>query len=73
MYQFSILNDQVRNPLAVITGYVDLERGKYADQILHQVNEIDSIISLLDQGVLESASIRSFMERHNQLSNDSSR
>ncbi|MDO9539475.1 MAG: PAS domain S-box protein [Methanocalculus sp.] len=73
MYQFSILNDQVRNPLAVITGYVDLERGEYADQILHQVNEIDSIISLLDKGVLESASIRSFMERHDQLSDDSSR
>lgn len=72
MYHFSILNDQVRNPLTVITGLVDLERGEHADQILHQVHEIDRIISLLDQGVLESASIRSFMERHNQLSDDPS-
>lgn len=68
MYRLSILNDQIRNPLSVITGLVDLEPGPHADQILEQVREINRIITLLDLGVLESESIRAFMRKHDQLS-----
>ena len=68
MYRLSILNDQIRNPLAVIMGLVDLEPGPHADQILHQIKEINRIITLLDLGVLESESIRAYMRKHDQLS-----
>jgi PAS domain S-box-containing protein len=68
MYKFSILNDQIRNPLAVIMALVDLEGGEYADRIIEQVRLIDRIIALLDQGVLESESTRAFMRKHDQLS-----
>jgi PAS domain S-box-containing protein len=68
MYKFSILNDQIRNPLAVIMALVDLEGGEYADRIMDQVKAIDRIITLLDQGVLESESTRAFMRKHDQLS-----
>nr|WP_304364225.1 PAS domain S-box protein [Methanocalculus taiwanensis] len=68
MYRLSILNDQVRNPLSVITGLVDLEPGENAEKILEQVKEINRIITLLDLGVLESESIRAFMRKHDQLS-----
>ncbi|MDO9538473.1 MAG: PAS domain S-box protein, partial [Methanocalculus sp.] len=68
MYKFSILNDQIRNPLAVIMALVDLEGGEYADRIIEQVRLIDRIIAFLDQGVLESESTRAFMRKHDQLS-----
>ncbi|GAA5261531.1 PAS domain S-box protein [Methanocalculus sp. MC3] len=68
MYRLSILNDQIRNPLAVITGLVDLEPGPHAGQILEQVKEINQIITLLDQGMLESESIRAYMRKHDQFS-----
>ncbi len=68
MYRLSILNDQIRNPLAVINGLVDLEPGPHTDQILLQIKEINRIITLLDLGVLESESIRAFMRKRDQLS-----
>lgn len=67
MYRLSILNDQIRNPLSVISGLVDLEPGPHTDQILEQIDEINRIITLLDLGVLESESIRSFMRKHDHL------
>lgn len=67
MYRLSILNDQVRNPLAIINGLVDLDPGPHADQIFEQIREINRIITLLDLGVLESESIRAFMRKHDPL------
>ena len=68
MVQFSVLNDQIRNPLTVIMALADLEGGESAEKIMEQVKAIDQIVTLLDQGVLESESIRKFMRRHDQLS-----
>ncbi|GAA5261532.1 hypothetical protein KTGMC3_P0234 [Methanocalculus sp. MC3] len=68
MVQFSVLNDQIRNPLTVIMALADLEGGESAEKIIKQVKAIDRIVTLLDQGVLESESIRKFMRRHDQLS-----
>jgi PAS domain S-box-containing protein len=66
IYQFSILNDQIRNPISVIMGIADLEGGEEMERIIRQVKVIDGIISRLDQGVLESESIRSFMRKRYQ-------
>ncbi|MDO8841786.1 PAS domain S-box protein, partial [Methanocalculus sp.] len=63
IYQFSILNDQIRNPISVIMGIADLGGGEEMERIIEQVKVIDEIISRLDQGVLESESIRSFMRK----------
>jgi hypothetical protein len=68
MIKFSALNDQIRNPLTVIMALADLEGGESAEKIIEQVKAIDQIVTLLDQGVLESESIRKFMRRHDQLS-----
>nr|WP_304364224.1 PAS domain S-box protein [Methanocalculus taiwanensis] len=68
MVKFSILNDQIRNPLAIIMALADLEGGESAEKIIMQVKAIDRIITLLDQGVLESEPVRKFMSRHDQLS-----
>ncbi len=62
--QLSILNDHLRNPLAVIVGLADLEGGPTAEKILQQAREIDRIITELDMGWLESEKIREFMRKH---------
>ncbi|MEA2035081.1 MAG: PAS domain S-box protein [Euryarchaeota archaeon] len=62
--QLSILNDQIRNPLAVITALVDFEEMETAEKILVQIHEIDEIITRLDLGWLESAKIRDYLMKH---------
>jgi PAS domain S-box-containing protein len=62
--QLSILNDHIRNPLAVIVGLADLAGGENSEKILRQAREIDRIITELDMGWLESEKIREFMRKH---------
>lgn len=62
--QFAILNDQLRNPLAVIVGLADLEGGPTAEKILHQAKVIDEMITRLDQGWIESEKVREFLKKH---------
>jgi PAS domain S-box-containing protein len=62
--QLSILNDHLRNPLAVIVALADLEGDKTGEKILVQAREIDRIITTLDMGWLESEKIREFMRKH---------
>ncbi|MCK4268873.1 MAG: PAS domain S-box protein [Methanogenium sp.] len=62
--QLAILNDEIRNPLAVITALVDLEDVETADKIFEQIREIDEIITRLDMGWLESDKIRDYLMKH---------
>jgi elongation factor P hydroxylase len=62
--QFAILNDQLRNPLAVIVGLADLDGGPTAEKILYQAKVIDQMITRLDQGWIESEKVREFLEKH---------
>jgi PAS domain S-box-containing protein len=62
--QLSILNDHIRNPLAVIVGLADMDGGETGQKILAQAREIDRIITSLDMGWLESEKIREFMRKH---------
>ena len=64
MEQFQILNDQIRNPLQAITGYVTLDSAGFRDKILAQVRIIDDLVHQLDQGWVESEKVRKFLLRH---------
>jgi len=64
MEQFQILNDQIRNPLQVIKGYVELDKGEFSDQINEQIQIIDNLVTQLDLGWLESEKVRSYLFRH---------
>jgi len=61
IYQASLLNDQIRNPMAVIMGLADLEGGERMEKIINGVKKRDDIITRLDRGVLESELIRACM------------
>lgn len=62
--QFSALNDQIRNPLQIILGLVELDGGPNSKEIAEQVQEIDEIVQQLDQGWIESAKIKAFLQKH---------
>jgi len=62
--QLATLNDQIRNPLAVIVGYADMVGGEEGDRIIDMAATIDRIITRLDQGWLESKKVRDFLHRY---------
>jgi CheY-like chemotaxis protein len=64
MEQFQILNDQIRNPLQAIMGYVNLDCVLYRDRIMAQIELIDNLVSCLDQGWVESEKVRRFLLHH---------
>jgi two-component system, response regulator PdtaR len=66
MEQFQILNDQIRNPLQAIMGYVNLDCIHYRDRIIQQIGLIDTLVDRLDHGWVESEKVRRFLIRHYQ-------
>jgi PAS domain S-box-containing protein len=64
MEQFQILNDQIRNPLQAILGYLQLGDPVYLPKIIQQVRDIDNLVAKLDKGWVESEKVRSFLLRH---------
>jgi two-component system, response regulator PdtaR len=64
MEQFQILNDQIRNPLQAIMGYIDLDCILFRPKIGEQIKKIDNIIARLDHGWVESEKVRNFLLRH---------
>ncbi|MBN2733923.1 MAG: PAS domain S-box protein [Methanomicrobiaceae archaeon] len=64
--QLAILNDEIRNPLQAIIGYVMLEEFKYSYEVIDQANVINKLVNRLDQRWLESEKIRDFLRKHYQ-------
>lgn len=64
MEQFQILNDQIRNPLQAIMGYVNLDCVLYRQRIMEQIGLVDNLVSCLDHGWVESEKVRKFLLRH---------
>ncbi|MFH0966554.1 MAG: response regulator [Methanobacteriota archaeon] len=64
MEQFQILNDQIRNPLAIIMSAASLQEGKESEIIAEQVRIIDDLVTQLDHGWVESEKVRSFLLKH---------
>jgi PAS domain S-box-containing protein len=63
--QFAILGDHLRNPLTVIIGLCDMLKDEpLAKKIIVQAKEIDTIISRIDNGWIESEKIREFMKKY---------
>lgn len=64
LIQLATLNDEIRNPLMVISGVTDLEFENAKEIIMEQVTVIDGIVNRLDQGWVESSKIREFLRKH---------
>jgi PAS domain S-box-containing protein len=64
MEQFAILNDEIRNPLQVILGFILIDECVHQEQILRQIEEIDRIITELDLGWIESEKVRKYLRKY---------
>jgi PAS domain S-box-containing protein len=64
--QLAVLGDHIRNPLSVIVGIADLEGGPIAENIIQQARIIDTIITQLDRGWIESEKIREFLKKNDR-------
>lgn len=64
MEQFQILNDEIRNPLQAILGYVSLDCDRYQENIVEQVEVINDLVRRLDRGWIESEKVRNFLLKH---------
>jgi PAS domain S-box-containing protein len=62
--QIAILNDEIRNPLAVIVGLADLSDNPLKEQIIVQAGKIDDIVTRLDRGWLESQKVKDFLKKY---------
>ncbi|MBN1166749.1 MAG: PAS domain-containing protein [Methanospirillaceae archaeon] len=62
--ELAILNDAIRNPLAVILALIEIYECPNQEGIIEQVNQIDTIITRLDQRWLESDKVRNFLIKH---------
>jgi PAS domain S-box-containing protein len=64
MEQLATLNDQIRNPLAVISGYVEIKCPDISEEIGEQVELIDDIVARLDAGWIRSEKIWEYLKTH---------
>ncbi|PWR75484.1 response regulator [Methanospirillum stamsii] len=64
MEQFLILNDQIRNPLAIIASLASMSESKENNDILDQVKRIDNLVNQLDKGWIQSDAVRNFLLKH---------
>lgn len=60
----AILNDQIRNPLAVMEIVAEDIGGESGEIIHEQITHIDEIIDKLDRGYLYSEKVRAFLTKH---------
>ena len=64
MEQFQVLNDEIRNPLQAILGYVSIDCQTNRDNIIQQIRLIDQLVHRLDLGWIESGKVRQFLIKH---------
>jgi len=64
--EFAILNDGIRNPLAVITGWLSMMdlHEEERSTLMHQIRQIDEMITKLDRRWVESEKVLGFLRRH---------
>lgn len=71
--QLSILNDGIRNPLAVILGSIELcDDPVLIKRISEQIREIDEMVNQLDKRWIHSEKILDYLQKHHQITIDTS-
>ena len=64
MEQLATLNDTIRNPLSVISVIADFLDEKNKKMTMEAVDMIDSVVSSLDKGWIQSEKVRNFLMKH---------
>jgi PAS domain S-box-containing protein len=64
MEKFQVLNDQIRNPLQVLTGLIDMDDSPYKGRYFEQIKIIDQVIRDFDEAWIRSEKVRKFLLTH---------
>jgi len=63
--QFAAVVDNIRNPLSSIVLLTEIyENIETAEKVIEQCEEIEGVISILDEGWVRSEDIRNFLKKH---------
>lgn len=68
MAYLAILNDEIRNPLTIISTYADMVvNSEVNKEILIQIQRIDTLVNQLDKRWIESEKILDYLRKHHQI------
>ncbi len=62
--QFGFLIDSIRNPLAVMLGYLELDSLESTEPLIKQLKEVEKILKQIDQEWIISETIREFLRKY---------
>jgi PAS domain-containing protein len=65
--QLATINDQIRNPLTVITLYTDILDLENKNKIHEQVHRINNLIDEIDKGFVATDKVRMFLLKHHNM------
>jgi len=66
MEQLATLNDEIRNPLTIISLISDMTDDESKTKLIEAVQVIDDIVKRLDMGWIQSEKVRNFLIKHYQ-------
>ncbi len=65
LYAMSLLNDRIRNPLAIILSSCEMcKNGDMTGRVQDAINAIDDLIIKIDNGWVESETVRNYLKRY---------
>ena len=64
MAELMILNDGIRNPLAIVEAVLEFKPNNCHEEVLTQISRIDAMVSQLDKRWAESEKIFSYLQKH---------
>jgi len=64
LLKMAILNDKIRNPLAIILSSCETCKGNMQEQVNNAVNTIHDMISQIDNGWVESEKVRKYLHKY---------
>jgi len=64
MAQLAALNDEIRNPLTLISMSAGMNGGSEQNKILEGVKMINTLVDRLDQGFTESEKVRKILKKN---------
>jgi len=70
IHQMAVLNDQIRNPLTIISVLCEQDNPEHGEQMQAQVSRIDELVREVDRGFVLSLKIRDFLREYHDIAFD---
>jgi len=65
LYSMSLLNDRIRNPLAVILSSCEMcNNGDMKGHVQEAIRAVDDLVTKIDNGWIESEAVRNYLRRY---------